>query len=159
MYMNHVFPLASSSNRAQHSAGLYLKSRYFVLPGFFFFWHSFWLLRKLLHENTIYLDDWVFGTHLILHSKSVPHFPCPTPRPALNHSYLTRVCQGLTRSPWWQWQGEGVHTPFCCVSQPAHWCFNHSLHPASSFNCFTHYHGNITPTKFLLQIILYDIIE
>lgn len=94
MYMNHVFPLASSSNRAQHSAGLYLKSRYFVLPGFFFFWHSFWLLRKLLHENTIYLDDWVFGTHLILHSKSVPHFPCPTPRPALNHSYLTRVCQG-----------------------------------------------------------------
>ena len=99
-----------------------------------------------------------FGTHLILHSKSVPHFPCPTPRPALNHSYLTRVCQGLTCSPWWQWQGEGMHTPFCCVSQPTHWCFNHSLHPASSFNCFTHYHGNITPTKFLLQIILYDII-
>lgn len=37
MYMKHIFPLASSSNRVQHSAGFYLKSRYFVHHGFFFF--------------------------------------------------------------------------------------------------------------------------
>ena len=56
MYMNHVFPLASSSNRAQHGAGLYLKSTYFVYHGFFFFAFIL-ILGKLLHENTTYLDD------------------------------------------------------------------------------------------------------
>lgn len=77
----------------------------------FFCIHFDFFPKNLLHENMIYLDDWVFWHPLNFAFKVVPHSPCPILRPAISHPYLARVCQGLTPSRWWRWGGRagGVH--------------------------------------------------
>ena len=76
MYMKHIFPLASSSNRAQHSA-LFRIWVFFTSQNFFFFCIHFDFLKNYCMKIQFILMTEIFGTHLILHSVSaslsLPH--------------------------------------------------------------------------------------